>query len=54
MFGKSAYTMTAYHWQQTGAAREVLVRCERLPWGRGYVAHFEPLPAPLDAALRLP
>ena len=52
VFGKNAYTMTlaARLAQQTGAA-VVLVRCERLPWGRGYVAHFEPLPAPLDAAL---
>ena len=52
VFGKNAYTMTlaARLAQQTGAA-VVLVRCERLPWGRGYVAHFEPLPAPLDTAL---
>ena len=52
VFGRSAYTMTlaARLAQQTGAA-VVLVRCERLPWGRGYVAHFEPLPAPLDTAL---
>ena len=52
VFGRSAYTMTlaARLAQQTGAA-VVLVRCERLPWGRGYVAHFEPLPAPLDATL---
>lgn len=49
-FGRNAYTMTlaARLAQQTGAA-VVLARCERLPWGRGYVTHFEPLPAPLSA-----
>lgn len=49
-FGRDAYTMTlaARLAQQTGAA-VVLARCERLPWGRGYVTHFEPLPAPLSA-----
>ena len=49
-FGREAYTMTlaARLAQQTGAA-VVLVRCERLSWGRGYVTHFEPLPAPLSA-----
>ena len=49
-FGRDAYTMTlaARLAQQTGAA-VVLVRCERLSWGRGYVTHFEPLPAPLSA-----
>jgi len=47
-FGKGAYTMTLSIRlaQQTGAA-VVLARCERLSWGRGYVVHFEPLPAPL-------
>ena len=30
---------------QTGAA-VVLARCERLPWGRGFVTYFEPWPAP--------
>lgn len=49
-FGRDAYTMTlaARLAQQTGAA-VVLVRCERLSWGRGYATHFEPLPAPLSA-----
>ncbi len=49
-FGRDAYTMTlsVRLAQQTGAA-VVLARCERLSWGRGYVVHFEPLPAPLDA-----
>ena len=48
-FGRDAYTMTlaARLAQQTGAA-VVLARCERLPWGRGYVTHFETLPAPLS------
>ncbi len=47
-FGRDAYTMTlaVRLAQQTGAA-VVLVRCERLARGRGYVVHFEPLPAPL-------
>lgn len=56
-FGKDAYTMTlaVRLAHQTGAV-VVLARCERLSWGRGYVVHFEPLPAaPLaqdaDAAL---
>ena len=49
-FGRDAYTMTlaVRLAQQTGAA-VVLARCERLSWGRGYVTHFEPLPAPLSA-----
>jgi KDO2-lipid IV(A) lauroyltransferase len=49
-FGRDAYTMTlaVRLAQQTGAA-VVLARCERLPWGRGYVTHFEPLAAPLSA-----
>ena len=52
VFGREAYTMTlaARLALQTGAT-VVLVRCERLPWGRGYQACFEPLPAPLDAVL---
>lgn len=55
-FGRDAYTMTlaVRLAQQTGAA-VVLARCERLAWGRGYVVHFEALPAPLaedaDAAV---
>ena len=52
MFGHNAYTMTlaARLALQTNAA-VVLVRCERLPWGRGFVVFFEPLPVPLDAHL---
>ena len=51
-FGRDAYTMTlaVRLAQQTGAA-VVLARCERLPWGRGFVTHFEPLSAPLDERL---
>ena len=43
-FGQPAYTMTlaARLAQQTGAA-VMLAWGERLPWGRGYVVHFEPL-----------
>ncbi|GAB3355995.1 MULTISPECIES: lysophospholipid acyltransferase family protein [Giesbergeria] len=52
MFGREAYTMTlaARLALQTGAT-VVLVRCERLSWGRGFVVFFEPLPVPLDAHL---
>lgn len=52
MFGRDAYTMTlaARLALQTGAT-VVLVRCERLSWGRGFVAFFEPLPVPLAAHL---
>ena len=48
-FGRDAYTMTlaVRLAQQTGAA-VVLVRCERLSWGRGFVTHFEPLAQPLS------
>lgn len=48
-FGRDAYTMTlaVRLAQQTGAA-VVLARCERLPRGRGYVTHFEPLAQPLS------
>ena len=51
-FGRDAYTMTlaVRLAQQTGAA-VVLARCGRLPWGRGFVTHFETLPAPLDERL---
>ena len=51
-FGRDAYTMTlaVRLAQQTGAA-VVLVRCERLPWGRGFVTHFEPLAQPLSDQL---
>lgn len=49
-FGQNAYTMTlaARLAQQTGAA-VVLVRCERLAWGRGFATYFEPLAQPLSA-----
>ncbi|KAB2904052.1 MAG: lysophospholipid acyltransferase family protein [Burkholderiaceae bacterium] len=56
-FGREAYTMTlaARLAQQTGAA-VVLARCERQPWGRGYVLYLEDLSMPLsdslDAAVR--
>ncbi|WP_287877615.1 MULTISPECIES: lysophospholipid acyltransferase family protein [Acidovorax] len=52
VFGRDAYTMTlaVRLAQQTGAA-VVLARCERLPWGRGFVTRFEPLSAPLDERL---
>lgn len=48
-FGREAYTMTlaARLAQQTGAA-VVLVRCERQPAGRGFIAYFEPLAQPLS------
>jgi KDO2-lipid IV(A) lauroyltransferase len=47
-FGRDAYTMTlgARLVHQTGAA-VLLVRTERLSWGRGFVIHFEPIPAAL-------
>jgi Kdo2-lipid IVA lauroyltransferase/acyltransferase len=47
-FGRDAYTMTlgARMVQQTGAA-VLLVRTERLSWGRGFVIYFEPIPAAL-------
>lgn len=50
-FGKAAYTMTlaARLAHQPGAAL-LLLWCERLPWGRGYVIHVssptEPMPGP--------
>lgn len=52
-FGEPAYTMTlaAKLIQQTGAA-VVLLWCERLSWGRGFVVHAREFPAPaptLDA-----
>ena len=53
-FGRDAYTMTlaVRLAQQTGAAI-VLARCERLPWGRGFVTHFEPLAQPLSDQLEV-
>ena len=52
VFGRAAYTMTlaARLTQQTDAA-VVLVRCERLALGRGFVLYFEPLAAPLKSDL---
>jgi Kdo2-lipid IVA lauroyltransferase/acyltransferase len=50
-FGRPAYTMTlaARLAHQPGAAL-LLLWCERLPWGRGYVIHVskptEPMPGP--------
>lgn len=51
-FGRPAYTMTlaARLVQQTGAA-VVLARCERLPRGRGYVLHLQPLAEPLASTI---
>ena len=51
-FGRQAYTMTlaARLVQQTGAA-VVLARCERLPRGRGFVLHLQPLAEPLSPEL---
>ena len=51
-FGRDAYTMTlaARLVQQTGAA-VVLARCEREPWGRGYVLYLEELSVPLSESL---
>ena len=48
-FGKPAYTMTlaARLALQTGA-QVVLIWGERLPWGRGYRLHTEPLGHPLS------
>jgi len=46
-FGRPAYSMTLWSrlQQRTGAA-VILCFCERLPRGRGYHIHLEPLPAP--------
>ena len=46
-FGRNAYTMTlaARLALQTGA-EPLVARCERLPWGRGFLLHVEPLQAP--------
>lgn len=51
-FGKDAYTMTlaARLALQTGAT-VILVRCERLPAGRGYELFFEALPQALSDQL---
>ncbi len=51
-FGRNAYTMTlaARLVQQTGA-EVVLLRCERLAWGRGFVVHAEHRQQPLATDL---
>lgn len=47
-FGRSAYTMTlATRLAQQTDAVIMLLWGERLPWGRGYVVHAEPLAEPL-------
>jgi len=53
-FGLPAYTMTlaARLAQQTGADCHV-VRCERLPWGRGFRMHCSPLSQALPAGADL-
>ena len=50
VFGRKAYTMTlaARLVQQTGA-QVVLVRGERLSWGRGFVQHAQAMQEPLAA-----
>ena len=50
VFGRKAYTMTlaARLVQQTGA-QVLLVRSERLSWGRGFVLHAYAMPEPLAA-----
>jgi KDO2-lipid IV(A) lauroyltransferase len=46
-FGRPAYTMTLTHrLQKSTGAVVLLVFCERLPQGRGYRIHLEPLPPP--------
>jgi len=51
-FGRDAYTMTlAVRLAQQTGATVLLVRAERLSWGRGYVVCLEPLPAPLADTL---
>ncbi len=51
-FGQPAHTMTlsVRLIQQTGAC-VLLAWGERLPWGRGFKVHVQPLPAALPAAL---
>lgn len=51
-FGRDAYTMTlAVRLAQQTGATVLLVRAERLPWGKGYVVYLEPMPDPLGDAL---
>jgi KDO2-lipid IV(A) lauroyltransferase len=47
-FGRPAYTMTlAARLARTSGAAVLLAWGERLPWGRGYRVHVQPLPEPL-------
>ena len=49
-FGKPAYTMTlSTRLAQTSRTVVLLAWGERLAWGRGYVVHVRPLPAPLPS-----
>ena len=47
-FGRPAYTMTlAGRLAEASGAQTILTYAERLPRGRGYRLHVEPMPAPL-------
>ncbi|MGP1677738.1 MAG: lysophospholipid acyltransferase family protein [Burkholderiales bacterium] len=47
-FGRPAYTMTlAGRLAEAAGAQTILAYAERLPRGRGYHLHLEPMPAPL-------
>lgn len=49
-FGLDAYTMTlSARLAVQGGAAVLLAWGERLPWGRGYTVHVQPLDAPLSA-----
>lgn len=49
-FGQDAYTMTlSARLAVQGGATVLLAWGERLPWGRGYTVHVQPLNAPLSA-----
>lgn len=50
-FGRPAYTMTLpARLAAIPGVAVLLVWCERLPWGRGYCAHVQALPAPLPTS----
>ena len=51
--GRPAYTMTlAHRLAQSTGAKVLMAFGERLPWGRGYIVHIEPLDAdPTPAAI---
>lgn len=53
--GRPAYTMTlAHRLAQSTGAKVLMAFGERLPWGRGYIVHIEPLDAdPTPAAINL-